>query len=149
MWARCGPDVDPMWTLFPNSSAANVDPCGPDVDPMWILFPNSSAANVDPCGPDVDPMWTRCGLCFPIVVHQMWTRTPFSIYNNIGGRGGRSTWPHGRHQAVTTTLYWVPVLLNGIVLGARASKCEIVFFFGPPGPTSWKTITSPTVQWAR
>ena len=48
----------------------------------------------------MDPKRTRCGFCFHILVQHKWTRTPFSIYNNIGGGGGS---PHGRHHAPTTT----------------------------------------------
>ena len=46
----------------------------------------------------VKQMWTRCGLDVdsvlipsPIYFQQMWTRPPFSIYNNKGGWGGEST----------------------------------------------------------
>ena len=121
MWTRCGLHVASVWILFPHNSAPNVDRCGLDVDSLWIPFPHTSAPNVDRCGRDVDSMWTRFGLLFSIVVRPMWTQTPFSIYNNIGG-GGES--PHGHHC--------------NIVLGPRGSKWGWVLlklsFFLPSGP---------------
>ena len=100
MWTH----VDSMWTRFGlrlpilvKHMWTDVDPCGLDVDLVWTLIAYTSEANADRCGPDVDSMWTRCGLPFPILVQQMWTQTPFSIYNNIGGVSGESTWTPLQH----------------------------------------------------
>ena len=97
MWTRCGLHVASVWILFPHNSAPNVDRCGLDVDSLWIPFPHTSAPNVDRCGLAVDSLWTRFGLLFSIVVRPMWTQTPFSIYNNIGGVSGESTWTPLQH----------------------------------------------------
>ena len=75
-----------------------------DVDSMWNAIAYTSVTNVDRCGPDVDSMWTRFPILLSILVPQMWTHTPFSIYNNKGNVGGESTWLH-----------------RNIVLGPRAS----------------------------
>ena len=98
MWTQCGLHVDSLWTRFQNQlPRSKTRHCKKKFDRMWTR-----------CGPDVDSMWTRCGLPSPIVVQQMWTQTPFSIYNNIGG-GGRRV-----HTETTRTLYWGPVAKRGV-----------------------------------
>ena len=98
----------------------------------------------------VDPMWTRSGLAADpsphlehVVVYQIGTRSPFGIYNIIGGVSGRV------HMATTATLYWVPVVPNGSCWRAvGAPSLEIGCLFLAPGPTSRKTIAWATAQWA-
>ena len=91
---QCGLDVGSLWNPILYTSATKVDRCGLDVDSLWNLILYTSAANVDRCGLDVDSMWTRSGLLFSILVRQMWTHTPFSIYNNKRDVGGESTRLH-------------------------------------------------------
>ena len=77
-------------------------------------------------------MWTQCGLDvdsllnpFAPIVKQMWTRSPFSLYNIISNGAGS---PHGPHR--------------NIVLGPRGSKwgrfcagcCCKCLPFSYPGP---------------
>ena len=53
-------------TLFGRSRQR----CGFNVDSVltsWLI-------RIQQCGPNVDPMWTRCGLCLPIQIQQMWTQ---------------------------------------------------------------------------
>ena len=67
--------------------------CRLNVESMWVLFPYTNVT-----------MWTRAGLAADpsphlehVVVYQIGTRSPFGIYNIIGGVSGRV------HMATTAT----------------------------------------------
>ena len=135
MWNRCG-------FCFPIKCA--------HVDSMWTRCGLESTSKTRSSLSNVDPMWTRCGLAADpsphlehVVVYQIGTRSPFGIYNIIGGVSGRV------HMATTATLYWVPVVPNGNCWRAvGAPSLEIGCLFLAPGPTSRKTIAWATAQWA-